>query len=144
MELLGIVGGGKGSNAGNVDWTMIVRSCLSYPSPCHLRPRPVPPIAGSKFKPSFNQSFRMDDSPTGWWVSLYHFGIDQGPVVLMIENYCTGLIWNITRRCLPVRASVERVLPEAGCKISLQSCHFPLTSRSVVAFLGPPLSVIVT
>jgi hypothetical protein len=27
------------------------------------------------------------------------FGIDQGPVVLMIENYRTGLIWDLMRRC---------------------------------------------
>ena len=39
------------------------------------------------FKPTFNRTFRVDDSPTGWWVTPYHFGIDQGPVVLMIENY---------------------------------------------------------
>jgi hypothetical protein len=38
------------------------------------------------FKPSFNQTFTMDDSPTGWWMSPYHFGIDQGPVALMIET----------------------------------------------------------
>ena len=51
------------------------------------------------FKPSFNQSFAAPESPTGWWVSPYHFGVDQGPVVLMIENYRTGLLWNIMRRC---------------------------------------------
>jgi hypothetical protein len=51
------------------------------------------------FKASFNQTFRVDDSPTGWWVTPYQFGIDQGPVVLMIENYRTGLIGDITRRC---------------------------------------------
>jgi hypothetical protein len=28
-----------------------------------------------------------DGSPTGCWVTPYQFGIDQGPVVLMIENY---------------------------------------------------------
>ncbi len=39
------------------------------------------------FKPSFNQSFPDPRSKTGWWVTPYHFGIDQGPVVLMIENY---------------------------------------------------------
>jgi hypothetical protein len=50
------------------------------------------------FKASFNQTFRVDDSPNGWWVTPYQFGIDQGPVVLMIENYRTGLIWDITRR----------------------------------------------
>jgi hypothetical protein len=29
------------------------------------------------FKPSFNQSFAVDESPTGWWVTPYHFGTDQ-------------------------------------------------------------------
>ena len=51
------------------------------------------------FKASFNRTFRVDDSPAGWWVSEFQFGIDQGPVVLMIENYRTGLIWNLMRRC---------------------------------------------
>lgn len=50
------------------------------------------------FKPSFNQTFKVNDSPTGWWVTPYHFGVDQGPIILMIENYRSGLIWNIMRR----------------------------------------------
>jgi len=51
------------------------------------------------FRCSFNQTFRVEDSPTGWWVTPYQFGIDQGPVVLMIENYRTELIWTLMRRC---------------------------------------------
>jgi hypothetical protein len=54
------------------------------------------------FKPSFNETFVVESSPTGWWVTPYHFGIDQGPIVLMLENYRTGLLWNIMRRCPPV------------------------------------------
>jgi hypothetical protein len=60
------------------------------------------------FKASFNQTFYVDDSPTGWWVTPYQFGIDQGPVVLMIENYRTGLIWDITRRCSYFVAGLRR------------------------------------
>jgi len=60
------------------------------------------------FKPSFNQSFAMPDSATGWWVTPYHFGIDQGPVVLMIENYRTGLLWDITRRSPAIVAGLRR------------------------------------
>jgi hypothetical protein len=60
------------------------------------------------FKPSFNQSFAVPDSPTGWWVTPYQFGIDQGPVVLMIENYRTELLWNIMRRCRAVVAGLRR------------------------------------
>jgi hypothetical protein len=60
------------------------------------------------FKPSFNQTFAVADSPTSWWVTPYHFGIDQGPVVLMIENYRTGLIWEVMRRCPYVVAGLRR------------------------------------
>lgn len=60
------------------------------------------------FNPSFNQSFAVKDSPTGWWISPYHFGIDQGPVVLAIENYRTGLLWNIMRRCPPILAGLKK------------------------------------
>jgi hypothetical protein len=60
------------------------------------------------FSPSFNQSFAMPDSPTGWWVTPYHFGIDQGPVVLMIENYRTGLLWDIMRRSPAIVTGLRR------------------------------------
>jgi hypothetical protein len=60
------------------------------------------------FKPSFNQTFAVESSPTGWWISPFHFGIDQGPVVLMIENYRTGLIWNIMRRCEAIATGLRR------------------------------------
>jgi hypothetical protein len=60
------------------------------------------------FKPSFNQTYEVPDSSTGWWVTPYHFGIDQGPVILMIENYRTGLIWNVMRRSPYVVAGLRR------------------------------------
>jgi hypothetical protein len=60
------------------------------------------------FKPSFNQTFAVPDSPTGWWVTPHHFGIDQGPIVLAIENYRSRLLWKIMRRCPPVVAGLRR------------------------------------
>mgnify|MGYP003694352615 CR=1 FL=1 len=54
------------------------------------------------------------DSPTGWWVTPFHFGIDQGPVILMIENYRTGLIWNIMRRSPYVVAGLRRAGFQGG------------------------------
>jgi len=60
------------------------------------------------FHPSFNQSFEVPESSTGWWVTPYHFGIDQGPVVLMIENYRTGLLWDIMRRCPAIVTGLQR------------------------------------
>jgi hypothetical protein len=60
------------------------------------------------FRCSFNRTFRVDGSPTGWWVTPYQFGIDQGPVVLMIENYRAGLIWDLMRRCPPLVTGLRR------------------------------------
>src|SRR3954452_24375349 len=60
------------------------------------------------FRWSFNRTFRVDDSPSGWWVTPYQFGIDQGPVVLMIENYRTGLLWDIMRRSPAIITGLRR------------------------------------
>ena len=52
------------------------------------------------FKASFNPSHPgVPGNPYGWWVSPWHFGLNQGPIVLMIENYRTGLLWQLTRNC---------------------------------------------
>jgi hypothetical protein len=51
------------------------------------------------FKATFNATIGGRSLPSQLWVSPFHFGIDQGPLVLMIENFRTGLIWNLMRRC---------------------------------------------
>jgi len=38
------------------------------------------------------------DNPHGW-VSPWHYGIKQGPVNPMIENYRTGLLWRLMKDC---------------------------------------------
>ncbi len=60
------------------------------------------------FKASFNPAFdpRPDDGVG--WVSPYHFGINEGPTVLMIENHRTGMIWALMRRCAPLVRGFER------------------------------------
>ena len=51
------------------------------------------------FKASYNPTHppRMESQP--FWISPWHFGIDQLPIVLMIENYQTNLIWQLMRHC---------------------------------------------
>ncbi len=52
------------------------------------------------FKASFNPTHPgVAGNPYGWWVSPWHFGLNQGPIVLMIENYRTGLLWSWMRKC---------------------------------------------
>ena len=56
---------------------------------------------------SFNPTFSVPGSKHGW-ISRDHFALDQGPVILMIENYRTGLIWNLMRRCPYLVAGLRR------------------------------------
>ena len=52
------------------------------------------------FKASFNPSHPgLPGNPYGWWVSPWHYGINQGPIVLMIENHRTGFLWQLMRSC---------------------------------------------
>ena len=45
------------------------------------------------FKASFNLTYPGKTRNRPGWVSRWHFGINQGPIVLMIENYRSGLMW---------------------------------------------------
>lgn len=61
------------------------------------------------FKAAFNPTHPgTPGNPYGWWVSPWHFGLNQGPIVLMIENYRTGLLWQLTRKCLPITIGLRR------------------------------------
>src|SRR5262249_27564584 len=62
------------------------------------------------YRPSFNQTFKVPGGHPPFWVSPWRFGIDQGPIILMIENYQTEFIWNLMKMCKPI---VKR-LKEAG------------------------------
>jgi hypothetical protein len=51
------------------------------------------------FKATFNPTFPdKSDNPHGW-VSPWHYGINQGPINPMIENYRTGLLWRLMKDC---------------------------------------------
>jgi len=60
------------------------------------------------FKCSFNPSFPNNDSLKGGWISGGYYGIDQGPVVLMIENYRSEFVWNLMKQCPYVVAGLRR------------------------------------
>jgi hypothetical protein len=59
------------------------------------------------FRASFNQTF-TDGSIGGGWESPYCFGINLGPIVLMVENHLTGLPWQWMRTCEPLVAGLQR------------------------------------
>ena len=49
------------------------------------------------FKCSFNPTFSGDSGEK--WISKGYYGLDQGPIVLMIENYRSEFLWRLMRRC---------------------------------------------
>jgi hypothetical protein len=44
----------------------------------------------------------------GWWADSY-ISIDQGPVVVMIENYRTALLWDLFMSCPEVQAGLDKL-----------------------------------
>lgn len=60
------------------------------------------------FRCSFNPTFPSRDSVISGWHSQGHYGLDQGPIVLMIENYRSGLIWRLLRDTPIIRKGLIR------------------------------------
>ena len=50
------------------------------------------------FKASFNPVFHDVDDGIGW-VSPFHFGINEGPTALMIENQRSEMPWSLMNKC---------------------------------------------
>ena len=70
--------------------------CASYPQM----------IRESRLPSSFNPTL-PGDSSCGW-VSEGYFGLDQGVMVLMIENHRSRLIWELMRRCPYIGLGLRR------------------------------------
>ncbi|KQZ93988.1 hypothetical protein ASD64_03595 [Mesorhizobium sp. Root157] len=50
------------------------------------------------FTASFNPTLAEPGGSPAGWVAPDHVGINQGPVVLMLENYRSGFVWRLMRR----------------------------------------------
>lgn len=48
-------------------------------------------------------------SETHNWVAKSHLAIDQGPIIIMIENYRTGLIWNYFMQIPDIQKGLTRL-----------------------------------
>ncbi len=64
------------------------------------------------FNPSFTYTSVTPDSgtvtPGAGWVDSEYLGIDQGPIVMMLENYRSGLVWNVMRQNSVIQAGLKR------------------------------------
>ena len=61
------------------------------------------------FKGSFNPTHPGElSNPSGWWVSPWHFGLNQGPILLMTENFRSGMLWRLMRDCSYLQEGLRR------------------------------------
>jgi hypothetical protein len=69
------------------------------------------------FKDAFNPSYTFTDAgsdtgtvdPERGWIAGDHLGIDQGPILAMLENHRSGLVWRTMRKNPHVRRGLERL-----------------------------------
>jgi hypothetical protein len=60
------------------------------------------------FHSTVNPTFPATDGSPRGWVSPDNYGLSQGPIVLMIENYRSGLIWRLLRNCPYIVTGLQR------------------------------------
>lgn len=89
----------------------IVRPAISF---C-IHQAKLKAVKAYGFKAAFNPTHPgTSDDAFGWWVSPWHFGLNEGPVVLMIENEANGLLWRLMRSCRYIRSGLQRAGFEGG------------------------------
>jgi hypothetical protein len=60
------------------------------------------------FKASFNPTLADGGSHPAGWVSPDHLGLNQGPIVLMIENHRSDFLWRLMRNCPHITRGLHR------------------------------------
>jgi hypothetical protein len=78
-------------------------ACLKYMWETHY-----PNLVGEYgFKDAFNLTYKDEKYPQGWFDTDY-LGIDQGPILLMIQNHESQLIWNVMKKNPYIVAGLKR------------------------------------
>jgi hypothetical protein len=60
------------------------------------------------FTDAFNLSFPLGTTPGSGWFSDQYVAIDQGPILLMIDNYRSGFVWDLMKRSPYLRAGLRK------------------------------------
>jgi len=60
------------------------------------------------FKATYNPTFVKTTGSVPFWVSRFHFGINQGPIIVMIENYRSEMMRELMRRCSYIVNGLKR------------------------------------
>jgi hypothetical protein len=60
------------------------------------------------FEATFNPTYPVTAPGGHGWVSPWNYGLNQGPIVLMTENYRSELVWRLMRTCPYVVEGLRR------------------------------------
>ena len=89
------------------------RRCRSRPRSC-CRRSPTTATSSCTWptrtasRPRSTRAIPSDRQHAFGWVSPYHFGINEGPTVVMIENHRSEMPWKMMRACAPLVAGLRR------------------------------------
>jgi hypothetical protein len=92
------------------------------------------------FLDAFNPSFRSPQSspqPLPGWVDRDYIGIDQGPILAMIENYRSALVWRIMHGNSYMREGLQRAGFSGGWLGQAPFALTPLGSAALAPTPGP-------
>jgi hypothetical protein len=81
---------------------------IVLPALRHFREMYPQAVSAEGLLTSFNPTFHTGDESGRGWASPAHYGLDQGPVALMIENHRSGFLWNLMRECPPLVTGLRR------------------------------------
>ncbi len=88
---------------------------IALPAIAAMRARGEQLYARYGFLDAFNPTFRLDIpvhhgrvAPGAGWFDTDYLGIDQGPILAMVENARTGLVWKTLQRNLYFAAGLRR------------------------------------
>jgi hypothetical protein len=82
---------------------------IIFPTLRHFWDMKIGERARYGFEATFNQTFHAPAAePDRGWVCPHNYGLNQGPIVLMAENYRTGLIWRLMRANPYVQQGLRR------------------------------------
>jgi hypothetical protein len=95
-------------------WGMLAALPFSPPSALNsvrrMMERYPAVCVGNRMSSGFNPSLTAE----GAWISEGYYGLDQGIIVMMIENYRSGLIWKLMRTCPYIATGLRRAGFEGG------------------------------
>ena len=66
------------------------------------------------FEASFNPMYPGESGKPHGWRSQWNYGINQGPIVLMVENHRSGLPWRLMRDCRYIVDGLRRAGFQGG------------------------------